>query len=344
MRTLPHLLWIAGLLLLVGCTHPDPRPNAVPLPHLDGPVTLRVIHAVNPRLPVMSAEQRRILLDQAARTSRAHFGLDVRFEEQGEIPIGELFARLPEDQLAARRELIYDFKHGGGDRQRLVKSMLETFRRQQTPLAQRIAYARPHLAVPLREESAQGLAEALIDTLLARLQEWREIRLADGKPLLDDTPYNEWALWDALGYGELPWEVVITNQPMASAEYVDQDIHSALRGGVGVGSTGYSRASRNQTVSYWSTFPFTSELPTVVKLRGGEHYTPEEAARLSGAYLAHEIGHQLLHLGHPFGRPACVMRPVELLRFRRWYEALDPAACKVGSGPSMSPGAVKIQY
>ena len=338
------LAWGVPLLLLIGCATPSPEQPTVPLPRIDGPVTLRVVHAVNPRLPVMAPEQRQRLLEEAARISRDHFGLEVRFEERGEIPIAELFARLPADELEKRKGLIYDFKGGGGDRERLVQSLLESFDYYGGPLRPRLDYARPHLAVPLREESERGLAEALVETLLARLARWRAVTLADGEPLLDAAPYNEWALWDGLGYGELPWEIVLTNQLMASAEYQDLDLHPALRGGITVGTTGYSRASRWGTTVMWSTFPFTEAQPLLVELRGGERYTPEEAARLSGAYLAHEIGHQLLHLAHPFERPACVMRPVEMLRFRQWYEALDAEACRVGSGPAMTPGAVKIRY
>ena len=343
MSRLFHLLWIVLLLGLAGCAGSAPM-KSVPLPSIDGPVTLRVVHAVNPRLPVMSMEQRARLLDEAARISREHFGIEVRFDDRGEIPISDLFARIPDEKLAERRGLIYDFKGGGGDRGRVVASLLETFEQRKSPLEEILGYAEPHLAVALDERSERGLAEALIDTLLTRLANWRELTLADGKPLLDDALYNEWVIWDALGYGELPWEIVLTNQLMASAEYMEMAIHPALRGGITVGSTGYSRASLNQTIVYWTTFPFTGEQPLLVTLRGGERYSAEEAARLSGAYLAHEIGHQLLHLGHPFGRPACVMRPVEMLRFREWYEALDAAACTVGSGPSMTPGAVDIYY
>ena len=336
--------WLIAPLLLFGCATPSPEQRTVPLPRIDGPVTLRVIHAVNPRLPVMPFEQRKRLLEETARISKEHFGVELRFDDRGEIPIAELFARIPVDQLEKRRGQIYDFKGGGGERERLVKSLLETFEYQGGPMEARVDYSRPHLAVPLADKTARGLAEALTDTLLTRLARWRAVTLADGEPLLDAAPYNEWALWDGLGYGELPWEVVITNQLMASAEYVDLDIHPALRGGITVGTTSYGRASRLGTTVMWSTFPFTEAHPLLVELRGGERYTPEEAARLSGAYLAHEIGHQLFHLAHPFDRPACVMRPVEMLRFRQWYDALDAEACGVGSGPAMTPGAVKIRY
>ncbi len=55
--------------------------------------------------------------------------------------------------------------------------------------------------------------------VLARLGHWTTATAADGRPVIDHTPYNEWVYWDSLGYGPLAWDVVVTNQPVISAEY-----------------------------------------------------------------------------------------------------------------------------
>ena len=77
-----------------------------------------------------------------------------------------------------------------------------------------------------------------------------------------------------------------------------------------------------------------------MRLRGGETYSAKETAELSGAYLAHEIGHLLFQFGHPFGQKSCVMNPTSMLRFREWYQQVDNAACPIGCRPEMSVGAV----
>ena len=92
--------------------------------------------------------------------------------------------------------------------------------------------------------------------MLERLEQWRQIKAADGAPVLDASPYNEWVYWDTLGYGNLPYDLVITNQLIASAEYYGVDIHSAIRGGVTVGTTSYSRTGKYGSYVFMSMFPF----------------------------------------------------------------------------------------
>jgi hypothetical protein len=166
----------------------------------------------------------------------------------------------------------------------------------------------------------------------------------DGNPVLDASAYNEIADWDILGYGNLKYDLVITNQLFASAEYVGVDIHTAIRGGVTVGLTTYSRNSQFGSYIVWSTFPFLDNSDNTKLLRGGETYSDTEAAELSGAYLAHEIGHMLFQFGHPFGQKACVMNPVSMLHFREWRNQINSANCPIGSRPEMTPGAIPEYY
>ena len=192
--------------------------------------------------------------------------------------------------------------------------------------------------------SAQGFAEALTETLLSRLNVWRILPANDRQAVIDDSIYNEWTFWDTLAHGALPYDIVITNQLVASAEYYGMDVHSALRGGITVGTTSYSRDGPFHTYAFLSTFPFSNDYVPIVQLRGGARYGEEQAARLAGAYLAHEIGHVLLHLGHPFNQSACVMNPAQLLDFQSWYDNLDSGRCALGSSAEMVPGAAKLSY
>ncbi len=57
---------------------------------------------------------------------------------------------------------------------------------------------------------------------------------------------------------------------------------------------------------------------------------------------AHELGHQLLQLGHSWSNRSCLMRPVELLDFVSWFNEIDAGKCPLGSSPAMEPGAVKV--
>jgi hypothetical protein len=306
-------------------------------------VQIRVAHAANNRLKRMTAEQLRILLSVAKFTVQKNFGVNVEFTDIEEISVEHLFAHIPPRVMALSSPAIYDFKSGAGDRYKLAEGLFQTLTQRGTKLEDAVKFVAPFLPAA-HPRDLREFSSLLTEVMLSRLEDWRGINAADGMPVLDASPFNEWVYWDAAGYGNLPYELVITNQLIASAEYVDVDIHSALRGGVSVGTTTYSRGSKFGAYIFWSTFPFQDASEYTRKLRGGEVYSPEEAAELSGIYLAHEIGHLLFQFGHPFGKNSCLMNPVSMLRFREWSRQINGAECAIGSSPEMSTGAVPFYF
>lgn len=337
---------LVGTALLAACTRfggsdwqDVPTPSITP----GSTVTLRVAIADNERLPKMSPQHFALMLESARQTALDHFGVDIRFSAVETIDLARQFDLIPEAVRRARAEAIYDFRGGKGDQRRLALGMQRTFAAAGSRLDDLAAFAAPHLA-GLPVESLPSLVDSLTRVMLQRLDELKRIPARDGRPVLDASPFNEWVYWDSLGYGALPYDVVVTNQLVASAEYYGVDIHSALRGGITVGTTTYSRDSRYGAYVMWSVFPYLDDSPVSLHLRGGERYTEAEAARLAGAYLAHEIGHLLFHFGHPFGQTACVMNPVRMLEFRAAQALLSPEKCRPGSNPQMQPGAGPFKF
>ncbi len=331
-------------ILLAGCQGgAEWRKAPMTLAQPGSTVQVRVVHATNPRLARMSPEQLRIMLASARRTVKQNFDVDVVFTDVAETDLSRLFRLIPPALREARKSAIYDFKSGSGDRRRLAEGINTTLTQRGTRLEDGLAYVRPYLP-DAHAPDIKSFSELLAGVMLERLDSWRSVKAADGAPLLDAAPYNEMVYWDTLGYGDLQYELVITNQLFASAEYVGVDIHTAIRGGVTVGLTSFSRRSRFGTYIAWSTFPFQDNSENTLRLRGGERYSDEEAAGLAGAYLAHEIGHMLFMFGHPFGQKSCVMNPVSMLRFREWRRQIDGAACPIGSRPEMTAGAITEYY
>jgi hypothetical protein len=330
------------ILLLLGCKGEsnDWRKSSVPPVKPGSTVQIRVVQAINPRLPRMSPGQIQIMLASAQLTVLKNFGVYVEFTEAPEIGIDRLFALIPPPVREARLESIYDFKSGTGDKHQLAEGILTTLTKRDTKLKDALAFAAPYLPAGAHPEDLKSLADLLANTMLERLAQWRHVNAADGNPVLNASPYNEWVYWDTLGYGNLPYDLVITNQLVASAEYYGVDIHSAIRGGVTVGTTSYSRTGKYGSYVFWSTFPFTDNSEASIRMRGNDQYSSADAAELSGAYLAHEIGHLLLQLGHPFGKKACVMNPVSMLKFRQWFFQVYGAGCLLDSRPEMKPGAI----
>ena len=62
----------------------------------DGPITLRVVRAINDRFNSLTEEEFESVLDQTVRSVRYHFGLEVRFERGDDYTIAELFQLIPE--------------------------------------------------------------------------------------------------------------------------------------------------------------------------------------------------------------------------------------------------------
>lgn len=187
------------------------------------------------------------------------------------------------------------------------------------------------------------LAEALIDTHLARFAQWHKLKAMDDKDLFNGDACNEYFAWVFAPRTQAwPYEVVLTNQLIASVEYSENSLHSALRGGVSNGLTTQSTASRYGTVSVCSLFPMTSMDALTRQLRNdapGQEPKPVEAI---AALLTNELGHQLLHLGHPYNSKACVMNPAELLQFEAWTQGLDAAQCPIGNTKENTPGALRL--
>lgn len=339
-------LSIGMALLLLGCKGDvNEWKNAAIAPVKPGAtVHIRVVHAINPRLARFSPDHLRIILASAQLTVWKNFGVYVEFSDVPETGVDKLFALIPPPIREARLQSIYDFKSGTGDRQKLAEGIETTLTQRGTKLEDALAFAAPYLPAGTHPKDLKSLSELLSKVMLERLEQWRHVNAADGAPVLDASPYNEWVYWDTLGYGNLQYDLVITNQLIASAEYYGVDIHSAIRGGVTVGTTSYSRTNKYGSYVAFSTFPFLDNSESTRLLRGGEQYSEEDAAELAGAYLAHEIGHLLFQFGHPFGQKACVMNPASMLRFREWFDQVNSADCPMGSRPEMTAGNIPPNF
>jgi hypothetical protein len=291
----------------------------------------------------MNSEQLQILLTATQKTARDHFGVELRFTQITEVPIETLFNKIPEADRMEAAKHIYDFKSGKGDPEYLAQEFGKGLRQMGEPLAAMVEYARPYLG-DLKENSYESLGAAMAKLQLSRVELWKTVPAHDGGFAIDASSYNESQMWIALGYGDVPYDLVLTNQVIASVEDVYPAVHAAIRGGYANGITTYSKQSRYGTYAVWSTFAFNSNESWVRQIREGESYSPEDAARLAGIGAAHELGHQLFHFSHPFANSACIMNPVPMFNYLAWSSKLSPKDCLIGSSPAMLPGASKFGF
>lgn len=336
------LLCITALAFAQPASVPKPPPPAkLPLPELAQLGPLRVGYIDNPRFAPLSTSDQVAVLARAKILLKAHFGIEVAFDLQpGSLPIEALFDAVPPAGAALVDRAVFDFKNGTGNVARLVSNTAKQLQADGDNDAAARAFAQPHLRRPPAGESAEAFAKVLVETQLARIAQWHS---AAPNAAIDAKPYNEFEYWRFLGALDLPYELLLTNQLIASVEYSSNSVHSALRGGLTNGVTFPSIRSKTGSYSVASSFPFVATDSAVMSLRDGEFASRQEMLEGVAVLVVHELGHQLLHLGHPYGNRACIMTPTELLRFKQWLADLNPSQCALGSSPAMTPGS-KINF
>ena len=286
-------------LFLISCDK-EPEWATVKLPDLpDDTITLSVANVVNPRFPELTDMQLQQILDKTVVMTKQHFGLSISFTKPTTVPIKTFFNYLKDNVKRERHKDIVKFaKVSEEEKIKMREGIYETLGPYWNDREVVADYVRPHLLAPYEGDDFKQLARALVETLLIRLQYWQDQKAKDGRPVIDDKPYNEWVWWDSIGYGDMPYDVVITNQIVASAEVYDMSVHSSIRGGITAGTTTYSKQAQFNAYTYIMVYPMLNDTDMLVQLRNDEHYTSEQTTTYAAALLTHELEHLLLHLGH----------------------------------------------
>jgi len=326
------------------------NPNSVALPEINNnTVAPRIIYIENPRFPRVEMEDLRKVVEVASALVKEHFGITV--DSPAHIPvlsIDGVFFKLVKNRPRYFKKLIGDFRNGKVNWEAVRKSLVEQIGKQTDPLAKQIEFARPYLVRPVEREDVESFSRAVVETFESRLSHWTAAKLDDGYPVIGEVPgrpnlpFNEYLYWAFMAKRGIDAEIILTNQLVASVEYMNIPVHTSIRGGITGGSTEYNPSSRLGSSVWVSLFLYLSDDPHIREYRNGDTYTRDEALSHAGVMLAHEMGHQLLQLGHPWPNQACPMRPAEMLDFASWVSKFDAEKCRVGSSPAMTPGALKI--
>lgn len=330
-------------------TQSSAEQSFVALPKIENNVVApRVIYIENPRFPKVELQDLWKVLQSAADLIQGHFGVTVKMPSDIQIlNIDDVFVDVIKKKRANFGGRIGDFRNGKVDWEKIKGFLVEQIKKEKDPLSEQIAFARPYLLRPLDEETLDGFSNAVIETFKIRLAHWTVAKLEDGHPVIGevpgrpDLPHNEYAYWALMTKLGIDAEIILTNQLVASVEYIPVPVHTSIRGGITGGSTEYNPSSRLGSSVWVSLFPYLSNDNRIIELRKGDTYSRQEAFFYAGAMLAHEMGHQLFQLGHPWSNPACFMRPAEALDFASWVDGLDATACQIGSSPAMTPGTMK---
>lgn len=322
---------VAAFLLAAGarCT-----PKEVPFESPE-PVPIRVLRVTNAYLPEFTDRELEIFLAEAQRFALDQLHVRIRWIDLGEMSTDQFFREyFPVVFPEYRTEdpfVLNIIEPNPAHARKLALALAEGHQRDS--LAELMAFASEILPPEQLEvvDSKGRLFDLVAKHHLEQLAVLAALEApqAKGVPLLDNAlPYHQYVYWDAAVREVRRYDLIITNQLLASAETIDAQIHASLRGGITTGFTERSNATYGGSIVL-SSYPVLGEEPPLVEMRGGS-YTRDEAARYLGAYTSHELGHLLLHLDHPFDQPDCIMNPARLLRYREWYQDIERAPRKPG--------------
>jgi hypothetical protein len=310
----------------------------LPTPDHRRPVSLRVLVVNSARFGAIDEKLTNEVLAQTRRMAHENFSVDLRFEAPEFRAAEYLGSMLDANQVRRIHAQRLDplTNQGSRDLQELLQRDLAINGGSLVGLAN---FAAPYLLERPKDESEAGLARALVSTQASLFRRWKSQVAADGWPMINpDDLLHEYATWIVLGETPLDFELVLTNIPIVSAQRLVNSVHSALRGGAANGNTGPAKATSTGAYSVVSVFPAISRDVVTTELRDVRRPSRAQSVRYVAAVVTHELGHQLLHLGHPFDNKSCIMRPPVRFRFEEWLNGLSASACEIGSEPAMTPG------
>ncbi|HTF99988.1 MAG TPA: hypothetical protein VK654_05320 [Nitrospirota bacterium] len=171
------------------------------------------------------------------------------------------------------------------------------------------------------DDSKDGILRQVAALHLRKLIQIKNLRCADNKPLLKDDLYNEFTSWDYISEHQNDYDLVITNQPIISAESYFPTIHSSMRGGITSGLGGRSPSKIGGMITV-STFPMTSTFDYFVQARG-INYDDGTQIETIAMIAGHELGHVLKYWDHVYDHPGCIMRPTPGLKYAEWVDEIN---------------------
>jgi len=280
-----------------------------------------VAWVTNPRFPDLKAEQVEQVLKLLAEAAQERFGRSIKAESVTRLTIERYFEPYTEGIRADPMVLEHMLPAESASIAQLAAGLVAQYEKTPTSEIRRAVEDQPE---GTRVRLARGRDEAFMDIAEIHIRTLKTIAAircqSDGEPLIAGDLYNEYMAWHSIAERQTDYDLVITNQLFASVESYFPCIHQSLRGGIVSGFAPRGPA-RHGGVLVVGVFPLLAESEFFREARGGD-YDDQTVVR-SAAYIAlHEFGHLLMHRGHQFAHPGCVMRPPPGLRYREWVEEL----------------------
>ncbi len=299
-------------MLLAGCSHD----NAT-LKHAQ----LSVAYVINPRLPQLPATEIKKIIARVAKLTSERFSLELQTEKFEIVEISQLFDKHKQHLRSDQRVQRHILKAEEASKALLFKGFLQAFENMPTRELIAAVQNQTNAAKIDTNQARAAILKQVAHLHIDKLMQIKAIQVeSDGKNLLQDDLFNEYMAWDYILEHQSEYDVIITNQIVASAETYYPTVHTSMRGGITSGFAGKSKARYGGTV-LMTTFPFTSQSSFFSHDRGKD-YSPEEIVETIAFVTTHEFGHLFKYRKHYYDHPGCIMRPAPGLHYLEWVNEI----------------------
>lgn len=316
-----------ALLALSACAAGGPHEMVAfaPVCARDDAVALRVAVVEDPAFPPLTEAFLDAVLAQAQSNARRYLRKDVSFAYDRRTP--EYFHGFLNMEMTQEA---YDLVLGAGV-DRYAEKLSEILRRK---LQEDRARILPLINFYLGIDGIEALAD---DEIIARTLRYAQdvvdqVKASPIFHLYDDLKYSGEAS-NTAGTRAIPYNIVMLNYPLIDVNtfrFYTPDPHIFLRGGLLQGIAWLNAGTPCNDFVALSAFPYYKYFSFMNTL----DLTEAEFGALVAKNIAHEIGHSLMHLGHPFGNPDCIMNTSEIngARFIRDFPAYED--CPIVDDPA----------
>lgn len=283
--------------------------------------TLRVGLLENARLASLPSAEIEAILEATTTLAREQYGMDIAFHVVGRKPVATFFSTYETAMMNRFRLYEYIREISMESREDLFRSLILEY--SGTPFPDLKAFAiraEPDLD-SMDLENKGTLLRKVAEIHLKKLMDLQAHSLPDGKALLEDNLYHQFMAWHALLQNQEDYEVILTNQILASVETFHPEIHGSLRGGVATGFVAPSPNPYGGAVLV-SLFPIISDLEIFTRHRETA-YGKREIREACSFMLMHELLHLLDFRKHHFDHQGCLMNPAPGFQYLEWAREIQ---------------------
>ena len=301
----------------------------LPQKRIGDPINIRVGIINNPRFESLNQKQIEELLSELKKGVKEQFDVTLNFNKIDTENIKEFFekhvSQITEKQSKKiQRHMFRIFEYNKENSKKINIFKKQILEANKTTHLEGITAA-------VRNQGFKGnyfgtskkeVLYNIMDYHLKKLSKISKLKNKNDNILIDQNNfYNEFMYWDSINESQSEYDLIITNQLIASAESYFYSIPAGLRGGITTGVATKSKTPLNGVVVV-STFPFLSNISFFNKERG-QNYSPEKVYNYIAWIGVHEFGHLLGFRAHNYNHSRCIMKPSLGFKYKEWYQEIS---------------------